>query len=178
MDLVQESTVKLNMMLQFRLATEADLPLLEWYGQFTHFRRLYHKTYQDQCDGIRQMLLADLNGFPIGQIFILLNFAARKRAEGGVRGYLYALRVLDHMRCMGIGTYLIEHAEQRLTQHGYQWSTISVAKTNVKARRLYERLGYCIFRDDPGRWHYVNHVGKVVDVNEPCWMLEKQLKSV
>lgn len=178
MSLVQESTLELNIMLQFRLATESDLPLLEWYGQFTHFRRLYRKTYQDQCAGIRQMLVADLNGFPIGQIFILLNFAARKRVEGGVRGYIYALRVIDHMQGMGIGTRLIEQAEQRLMQHGYEWSTISVAKTNTKARHLYERLGYCIFRDDPGRWHYVNHVGAVVHVNEPCWMLEKRLKSV
>lgn len=178
MDFVQESTLELSIMLQFRLATEADLPLLEWYGQFTHFRRLYHKTYQDQRSGIRQMLVADLNGFPVGQIFILLNLIARKRTDGETRGYLYALRVLDHLRGMGIGTCLIEQAEQRLLQHGYQWSTISVAKTNVKARRLYERLGYRIFRDDPGRWHYVNHIGTVVHVNEPCWMLEKQLKSV
>jgi len=52
---------------------------------------------------------------------------------------------------------------------------ISVATRNTAARRLYERLDYRIFSEDPGEWSYVDHLGQVREVREPAFVLEKWL---
>lgn len=169
--------------IRFRLATREDLPRLEWYGQYTHFRRVFQKTYLDQLNGKRLMILADLNGFPIGQVFLLLETSPRlarqrRKSVSEEVGYLYSLRVMEHLRGMGIGTRLIDIAEAVLTERGYKWILISVAKTNTGALRLYKRLGYRIYQEDEGRWRYVNHKGQTVHVHEPCYMLEKRLDNL
>jgi ribosomal protein S18 acetylase RimI-like enzyme len=173
----------LELDLTFRVATEADLPLLEWYGQYSHFRNLFKMTYEGQLRGERLMLLADLQGFPIGQVFLLLNqrvtmwqmLTTKRGKPPEQRGYLYALRVMDHLQGLGIGTRLVIEAERIFVEKDCTWATISVAKENHGALRLYERLGYEAYLEDEGRWSYIDHHGKTVQVHEPCWMMEKRL---
>ncbi len=171
-----KATFALNISIEFRLATQADLPLLEWYGQYSHFRHLYQQTYEEQCTGSRLMLLADLNGFPVGQVFILLRIDMKDPIPKH-RGYLYSLRVIDHMQGLGIGTRLVQVAEALMIREDCKSSIISVSKHNKRARRLYERLGYRVYSQSKGQWHYTNHLGEVVHVNDPSWMLEKPLKT-
>jgi GNAT superfamily N-acetyltransferase len=166
----ERSLINVQVPILLRLATRADLPKLEWYGQYTHFRRVFQKTYQDQLLGRRLMLIADSNNFPIGQLFVLLNNKPDER-----RMYLYSLRVMEMFRGLGIGSKLILEAEHIAREREYQWMSIGVAKDNVSARRLYERLGYRIFREDEGRWSYIDHEGRTRHVHEPCWLLEKHL---
>ncbi len=169
-----ESTFTLQFEVRLRLARREDLPKLEWFGQYTHYRRMYLRTFEEQQRDRRLMLLAVLNDFPVGQIFIHL-----PDAQPGVprrhRGYLYALRVMEPFQRNGIGTRLILAAEAILQERDYQWSVIAVAKENEGARRLYERLGYVVFAEDAGHWHYADHQGTVRSVNEPSWMLQKAL---
>ena len=159
--------------IHIRPAIAADLPLLEWYGQYTHFRRVLQRTFEDQQTGKRLMLLADLNNFPIGQIFLLLKVPPNRAHKPS--GYLYSLRVLSHMQGMGIGTRLVSAAEEILTTRGFYSAIISATKDNVRARSLYERLGYRVFAEDAGKWNYENHLGETVYVQQPCWMLHKKL---
>lgn len=181
-DTIASFPLELNV--NFRIATEADLPLLEWYGQFTHYRNLFRLTYEGQLAGERLMLLADIKGFPVGQVFILTNqnislwqlMTTRRGKPPEQRGYLYALRVMDHLQGLGIGTRLIDESERLMMENGATWSTISVAKDNLRALNLYQRKGYDIYMEDEGRWSYIDHLGKTVHVHEPCWMLEKRLK--
>ena len=170
---------------QLRIAEEADLALLEWHGQFTHFRNLFRLTYEGQLRGERLILLADVNGFPVGQVFLLFNQGTvlfqnvlhRKKngANRQQRGYIYAFRVMNHLQGLGIGTQLMHTAESILIDQGCSWATISVAKDNPRAKKLYERLNYQVYLEDEGRWNYVDHTGKVIQVHEPCWMMEKHL---
>lgn len=155
----------------FRFATEADLPLLEWYGQYIHFRRVYQRTYHEQTQGGRWMLVADLNGFPVGQLFVVPELSYYPQT-----GYFYSFRVMDHLQGLGIGTHLLHYGEALLHAGGIQSALISAVKSNSRARQLYERLGYRVFREDEGRWQYTNHLGEVIEVHEPCWILEKQLQ--
>ena len=166
----ERSLINVQVPIILRLATRADLPKLEWYGQYTHFRRVFQRTYQDQLLGRRLMLIADSNNFPIGQIFVLLNNNRDDR-----RMYLYSLRVMEMFRGLGIGSTLILEAERIGRENDYEWASIGVAKDNISARRLYERLGYRIFREDEGRWSYIDHEGRTHHVHEPCWLLEKHL---
>jgi ribosomal protein S18 acetylase RimI-like enzyme len=160
---------------QLRLARKADLSKLEWFGQFTHYRALYARTFEQQQQERRLMLLATVNEFPVGQVFIHLTDTGLPEEERQRRGYVYALRVLDPFRGQGIGSRLILQGEELLRERDYRWVVIAVAKTNAGARRLYERLGYLVYGEDPGRWSYVDHQGRLQRVEEPSWMLEKRL---
>ncbi|MEP7285743.1 MAG: GNAT family N-acetyltransferase [Chloroflexota bacterium] len=160
----------------FRFAERDDLPKLEWFGQYTHFRRVFQHAYEDQLAGRRLMIVADMNGWPIGQIFVQLESLDETLTHLGRRGYLYSLRVMDMFQNRGLGTALIHEAESILISRDYGSVSIATAKDNPGARRLYERLGYHVFMEDSGRWHYVDHEGRTRQVIEPCWVMEKILR--
>jgi ribosomal protein S18 acetylase RimI-like enzyme len=161
--------------IRIRLGVRADLPKLEWYGQYTHQRNLFRRAYREQQLGRRLILVADSNNFPIGHLFVQFISTDTDIADGDSRAYLYSLRVMEMFRGYGIGTRLIQEAETIVQDRGFQWCTIGVAKDNTPAQRLYERLGYRVFADDPGRWSYIDHKGHTRHVNEPCWLLQKQI---
>lgn len=173
--LENERTFSLQFDIVLRPARRSDLPKLEWFGQYTHFRRLFARTWEEQVQGRRLMLVADLDGFPVGQIFVHFTDADHVAGNRRWRGYLYALRVMEPLQHKGIGTQLIREAEAFLRRQEYRWAVIAVAKDNPGARQLYERLGYVVFADDPGIWHYVDHEGQTRKVVEPAWMLQKTL---
>ncbi len=162
----------LQLRIVFRLAEREDLPKLEWYGEYKHFRRVFHHAYEDQLAGRRLMLIADVNNFPIGQVFVQLD-SFDDFGRGGKRAYLYSLRVIDAFQRQGLGSALVSEAEHILRERDYDSVSIAAAKDNPGARRLYERLGYTPYTEDSGRWHYVDHEGRTRHVVEPCWILEK-----
>ncbi|MDZ4763463.1 MAG: GNAT family N-acetyltransferase [Chloroflexota bacterium] len=177
MTALNRGQITLELPVTFRLATKADLPKLEWYGQYAHFRRMFRRTFVEQTRGHRWMLLADCNDYPIGQVFVQLRSGEQHLADGARRAYLYALRVMDMFRGNGIGTHLLNEAETMLWAGQFRWVTIAAAKDNPGARRLYERLGYRVFAEDPGDWSYVDQRGVAQQVHEPCWIMEKRLSS-
>lgn len=172
---LEPSPWTIHLTITVRSARAEDLPKLEWYGQYAHFRNLFRRAYREQMQDRRLMLIADCGSFPIGYVFIQLQSTHPRVADGCSRAYLYSFRVMEHFQNNGIGTRLLEEAEATLTQRGFQWTTIAVAKDNQRALRLYERLGYRIFADDPGTWSYTDHQGRVRQIDEPSWILEKNL---
>lgn len=163
--------------INFRLATETDLPKLEWGGEFAHFRRMMLQTYRDQKSGLRAFVVAEWNNYPIGQICILFNEPNNLFHNHHNRGYIYAFRVMTPFQGLGIGTALIHQAETLLIARQYTGVILSVAQNNERARQLYERLGYSIYGEDEGLWNYIDQHGKRVQVHEPCWLLAKDLSS-
>jgi ribosomal protein S18 acetylase RimI-like enzyme len=162
-------TIRLSIPLSIRPAIAADLPKLEWYGQYTHFRNVFRRAFQDQEQGSRLMLIADCNDFPIGHIFI--NFHDNRDQSA----YLYSLRVMEMFRGHGIGSRLISEAENIARRRGCLWSTIAVAKDNTRALELYQRLGYETYAEDDGFWRYRDHLGRMRSIKESCWLLQKSI---
>jgi len=158
-----------------RHAREGDLAALEWEGRYQHFRRLYRRAMSQAKLGQRILLVAEADGRIVGQIFVQLTSGRAELADGASSGYLYAFRVRPSYRNQGIGTRLIESAEQELVRRGFRRIVIAVAKDNSGARRLYEKLGYQRFAEDPGEWSYIDHEGTLRHVSEPAYVLEKTL---
>jgi ribosomal protein S18 acetylase RimI-like enzyme len=165
----------LSLPVTIRQAEQTDVDKLEWFGQFTHFRRLIHRAYQEQVRGRRLMLVADVNGFPVAQIFVQFAANNRRIADGHSRAYLYSFRVFALFQRKGIGTHLMAETEAILRERGFRWATIAVAKDNDGALRLYQRLGFRQIGEDSGNWEYVDDKGIRRQVHEPCWVLEKAL---
>jgi len=160
---------------RIRDAQEEDLPALEWEGEYRRFRTVFRRTYQEAQAGRRWMLVAEEGGEVVGQVFVQLCSSERHFADGTRRAYLYAFRVRPGFRGRGIGTHLMQAAETRLRERGFREAVIAVSQDNPEACRLYERLGYRIFMEDPGEWSYLDHEMQRQEVVEPCWVLEKQL---
>jgi len=161
--------------LVIRRANERDLPELEWEGRYQHFRRLYRHALAEANRGRRVLLVADVEGRIVGQVFVQLTSARAELADGSHSGYLYAFRVRPEFRNQGIGTQLLLEAEAVLRGQGFERAVIAVARDNHRAMRLYQSLGYSEFAQDPGEWSYVDHEGKMRFVSEPAFMLEKRL---
>jgi ribosomal protein S18 acetylase RimI-like enzyme len=156
---------------------EEELPALEWDGEYAHFRHLFRQSFEEMQLGQRIMLVAYAadSGALAGQVFLQFISSDPKYADGASRGYLYALRVKPAYQNRGLGRQLILAAEEQLRGRGMLVSTIGVAKDNMRAQRLYERMGYEIVGEDPGRWTYVDHLGHLREVNEPSWLMAHEL---
>lgn len=66
--------------------------------------------------------------------------------------YLDDLSVTKEYRDQGIGSALIHEAENYAQDIGLKPILFHVEKSNTNAFRLYERLGYKIYRDDGSRY--------------------------
>ncbi len=161
--------------LRIRLATRADLDALEWDGEYAHYRRLFQRAVEEAQNGRRILLLAEIEERLVGQIFMQLTTRANFSTEGISSGYLYAFRVKSLFRNRGVGSQLLHEAEQNLVARGFLRAVISVGKRNVAARRLYERAGYAVFTEDSGNWSFIDHLGRLREVSEPAFVLEKWL---
>ncbi len=161
---------------QVRQMTAADLPDLEWDGEFSHFRRVYADAYQRMMDGKSVLWVADLPGAGIiGQVFIQLTCDREELADGSCRAYFYSFRIKAAFRNAGLGTRIMQVVETDLIQRGFNYVTLYVARTNDDAQRLYVRHGYRIVAPEPGIWNYPDQYGIWHRVEEPAWRMEKKL---
>jgi len=149
-----------------------DLPKLEWFGLFARYRQVFADTFARSEKGEIVMLVASVNEFPVGQVWIDLV----KRREQST-GILYALRVLPPLQNLGIGTRLIASVEELLRKRGYKIIELGVEKDNPNAKRLYERLGFSILRDNLEKWEFVTSEGKTVQEQADEWIMQKTLDA-
>lgn len=120
-----------------RLCRKEDLPAVEWMGLHTREREIIAEAFAAQERGEQLMLLADANGFPIGQAW--LDFA-RRGSERCPR--LWAVRVFPPLQRAGLGEKLMREAERLAAAHGARQVELGVERINPAARRFYRRLGY------------------------------------
>lgn len=153
-----------------RPASENDLPTLEWYGLHTPHREIIAGAFRLQERGDGSMLLADVNGFPVGQICI--DFL-RKRPSG--RATLWALRVFQPFRRLGLGVRLVRAAERLVVQRGVPFAELGVDRDNAGVLPFYERLGYEHCGRERGQFLYHTPEGRLVRVAIDQWLLQKRM---
>lgn len=149
-----------------------DLQSLEWFGLFREQRELFHAAYERQERGEIMMLVAEVNRFPTGQVWIDL---VKKQNEGV--GILWALRVLPALQRLGIGTRLVGSAETLLRERGFNFAELGVEQNNSRAQRLYERLGYRVVTSNIEHWHYTTPDGEVRQASANEWIMYKPLNA-
>jgi GNAT superfamily N-acetyltransferase len=154
-----------------------DLPGLEWDGVYEKYRKVFRQSFDDAERGQRILLVAVAGEQVVGQVFIQLTSSETRYADGAVRGYLYALRVRPPWQGQGLGTRLLAAAEDALLALGFGVAVIAAGKDNPRAYQLYQRLGYRPFAEDPGLWYFTDVNGTRQTMEEPCWVMEKNLRA-
>lgn len=135
----------LSVPVDFRLCRELDLPALEWMGLHTREREIIAETFAAQQRGEALMLLAEANGYPIGQAW--LDFVARGTAACP---RLWAVRVFPPLQGCGLGGRIMAEAEALAFWRGARDAELTVERDNVGALRFYRRLGYRAVGEEPG----------------------------
>jgi ribosomal protein S18 acetylase RimI-like enzyme len=162
-----------TMQVAIRPCMREDLEKLEWFGLFARYRQLFADTFTRSEMGEIVMLVADVNEFPVGSVWIDL---VKQREQS--TGVLYALRVLPPLQNLGIGTRLIAAVEVLLQKRGYKIVELGVEKNNPDAKRLYERLGYRLLRDNLEKWEIVTPGGQTVQEQVDEWIMQKILRQI
>lgn len=160
----------------FRLARESDLKKIEWDGEYEEYRNVYADVFKRTESGLAVMWLAELAGMGlIGQVFVQLKTNQRSTANGKTRAYVHSFRVRDAWRGCGLGKQLMDVAEADLLERGFREVTLNVARNNEGALRLYQRLGYDIIKEIPGRWSYYDPKKELKHVVEPGYRMMKRI---
>jgi ribosomal protein S18 acetylase RimI-like enzyme len=160
--------MKLELDLEIRPATVADLDQLEWFGHQRHLRPHIAEVLDRRTRGEAELLVAVANDFAIGRLGV--DFTRIPDAA-----LLWSFAVIPNLQRLGVGTALTCAAEEIARARGFAIAEIEVDKANDAARALYERLGYSVTGERQGRWSYVDGRGETVVVEDDDWVLRKRL---
>lgn len=161
---------ELRMPLEIRRCREADLRELEWFGALRAHRELIRGAYERQLLGSNWMLVADVRGFPVGQLWVDL------AQKPGV-GVLWAFRVMPPFKGMGIGSRLLRAADWLLRAHGFAQAEVGVEHGNPGALRLYLRHGFEIVGEEEDRYEVQDESGAGVEHVMSVQVLRKRLET-
>ncbi len=165
-----------RMQVNIRPLEEDDLIELEWDGEYKHFRRLYRDIFLSSKLGKTIMWGVELLGVGIiGQVFVQFISGRLELANGTTRAYIFSFRIKPKYRNQKIGSKLLEVVETDLIERKFRWATLNVAKDNYDALRFYLRKGYRKIASETGYWTFLDDSGKIQEVYEPAWRLEKNL---
>jgi len=88
-------------------------------------------------------------------------------------GTLHQFDVVEELRGLGIGSLLLEQAELRIRDRGYQRSTLAVEESNSGAIRLYQRQGYELVGAEDAEWDQEAPDGTIYRYHCRCLLMER-----
>jgi ribosomal protein S18 acetylase RimI-like enzyme len=94
----------------------------------------------NQPAGSAIFIAEDDKGVALG--FIHLETKASEYYNHEEHGHIANIIVAPEGEGRGIGRLLMEKGEKWARSHGFRWLTLSVFAQNLRARDVYERLGY------------------------------------
>ncbi len=84
----------------------------------------------------------EINGEPIGELYVFYELEDRDFADGKEKAYLCAFRIRKEYRHQGYGTRLMERVLKDLKEQGYAYATIGVNSDEEANIRLYRHFGF------------------------------------
>jgi GNAT superfamily N-acetyltransferase len=141
-------------------------------------RPYFTDRIERQLDGRGVLLTAWHEDGPVGDVYLWLEPAE----EPEIRLFLPDTPLLTHLeiradrRARGMGTALIQAAERELAARGYRAVALAVELHNLRAARLYRRLGYADWDHPPVRCYSLTD-GNGQRAVEICRILVKRLQG-
>jgi len=154
--------------LTVRDLTAEDLPDCAWSGSPTHLAVVADALERARLGEVDYLAACPPSGLPV--------------AIGGVdyakipgAGFLWQFAVHEALQSCGIGTILIQAAEQRIRARGMRQAELAVEECNPRARALYERLGYVAYGREPAAWDEEAPDGSITRYETVCTLMRKEL---
>lgn len=145
-----------------------DLPACTWSGSATHLRHVERELTRAAAGEVDYLAVCTPVGLPV--------------AIGGIdykvseeAGTLWQFAVLPALQSCGLGTLLVHAAEQRIRYRGLRRAELAVEEGNLRARALYERLGYIAYGREPDAWNEEGPDGLIRHHETMCILMRKRL---
>ena len=159
-----------------RLMKEADLPALEWDGEYQRYRRIYREIYRNSQKGISIPFVAETptEGI-IGQVFLTKKDPNRNYVTQSQYFFLSSFRIKPGFRDHGLGSLMLNECEKQVRLHHLRDIYLNCDRKNNRARWFYQEHGFHVVRVDEGTWSYVNDEGFVVTEEQNAYLMKKTL---
>jgi len=154
--------------LTIRDLTPEDLPSCAWAGTalfLAHVTEALERAARDEVD---YLAVCPPSGLPVA-------LGGVDYAKTPSAGTLWQLVVDGALQSCGIGTILIQAAEQRIRARGLHRAELGVEECNPRARALYERLGYVAYGREPASWDEEAPDGTITRYETVCTLMRKEL---
>ena len=92
-----------------------------------------------QSDRYAEGFMVEKDGKTVGYALISKTYS---REAGGKVLWLEELFVLENYRCCGLGREYFDFIEEYAKENHFARIRLEVEKENIRARKLYEKLGY------------------------------------
>jgi ribosomal protein S18 acetylase RimI-like enzyme len=154
--------------LTIRDLTAEDLPSCAWLGSAPYLASVARALERARRGETDCLAVWPPSGVPVA-----LGGVDYTKTPGA--GRLQHLEVRAALRSCGIGTLLIQAAEQRIRVRGLRWAELKVEECNPRACALYERLGYLACGRGPASWDTEGEDGSLTRYETVCTLMRKQL---
>jgi ribosomal protein S18 acetylase RimI-like enzyme len=148
--------------------TTADLPLCAWSGSPIHLASIARALERASRGEVDYLAVCPPSGLPVA-------LGGIDYAEHPGAGTLWQLAVHGALQSCGIGTILIQAAEQRILARGLHRAELGVEERNPRARALYDRLGYVAYGRAPESWDEQALDGTIIRYETVCTLMRKEL---
>ena len=154
--------------LTIRDLTVEDLPECAWSGSRSHLVSVAEALERARLGEVDYLAACPPSGLPVA-----IGGVDYARVPGA--GTLWQLSVHGALQSCGIGTILIQAAEQRIRGRGLHRAELGVEESNPRARGLYERLGYVAYGREPDAWDEEAPDGSISRYETMCTLMRKEL---
>jgi ribosomal protein S18 acetylase RimI-like enzyme len=148
--------------------TAADLDAIGWSGGPSHLKAVGIQLERVSAGLAEYLVACPPSGLPVGKAGI--DYVSTADA-----GLIHQVAVHDALQSCGIGTLLMQAAEERIRGRGRTHAELWVEHGNPRARALYERLGYLARADERAEWDADGPGGTVVRYRTVCSVMRKYL---
>jgi ribosomal protein S18 acetylase RimI-like enzyme len=148
--------------------TPEDLPSCAWSGSALHLTSVARALERVRCGDMDYLAACPPSGLTVA-------LGAIDYAENPGGGTLTQLAVHGALQSCGIGTILIQAAEQRILARDLHRVELGVEESNPRARALYERLGYVGYRRALESWDEQAPDGSIFRYETMCTLMRKKL---
>jgi GNAT superfamily N-acetyltransferase len=162
-------TRSIELSLTVRGIREDDLEGLAWLGSPLHVASMAEQMRKDPAGGKDFLAVFLPTGCSVGKAEV--SYGTQPDT-----GEIGSMVVREAWQSLGIGTFLIEAAEQRIRDHGMHRAALDVEEGNPRARALYERLGYVAYDRRPDAWDQQAPDGTVYRYKTTCALMRKDLE--
>jgi len=154
--------------LTVRDLTPGDLPECAWTGPASHLASVAQALERAKRGEVDYLAVCPPSGLPVA-----IGGVDYAKTRGA--GTLWQLAVHGALQSCGIGTILVQAAEQRIRARGLQTAMLGVEECNPRARALYERLGYVAYGREPASWDDEAPDGSITRYKTVCTLMRKHL---
>jgi ribosomal protein S18 acetylase RimI-like enzyme len=148
--------------------TPEDLPSCTWSGSALHLTRIARAIERARRGEMDYLAACPPSGLPVA-------LGAIDYDENPGAGTLTQLAVHGALQSCGIGTLLIQAAQQRILGRGLRRAELGVEQINPRARALYERLGYIAYSRALESWDEQAPDGSIFRYETMCTLMRKEL---